>query len=104
MSVLSKPYLHDEALAFAHLDSILWPDAPICPHCGTISAKHYDLGKTRLGLRKCAEKGCRKQFTVKVGTVFEQAHVPLHKMLQAVYLMVSSKKGISAHQLHRILE
>jgi transposase-like protein len=64
--------------------------------------KHYDLRKTRLGLRKCQD--CRKQFTVKVGTVFESAHVPLNKVVQAVYLMVSSKKGISSHQMHRILQ
>ncbi len=102
MSVLSKPYFHDEAKAFEHLESVLWPEGPVCPHCGSISGKHYDLRKTRLGLRKCSD--CRKQFTVKVKTVFEQAHIPLNKMLQAVYLMCSSKKGISAHQLHRILE
>ena len=70
----------------------------------SVNAKHYDLGKTRLGLRKCAEKGCRKQFTVKVGTVFEQAHIPLNKCLLALYLMCASKKGMSAHQLHRTLE
>ena len=56
----------------------------------------------RIGLKKCGH--CRKQFTVKVGTVFEQSHVPLHKWLQAVHLLCSSKKGISSHQLHRILE
>jgi transposase-like protein len=102
MSVLSKPYFHDEAKAFEYLESVLWPEGPVCPHCGSVSGKHYDLRKTRLGLRKCSD--CRKQFTVKVGTVFEQAHIPLNKVLQAVYLMTSSKKGISAHQLHRVLE
>lgn len=115
MSVLSKPFFHDEKAAFAHLESILWPEGPVCPHCGSISGKHYDLsrvrskpskknpeGAVRYGLRKCSD--CRKQFTVKVGTVFEHARLPLHKMLQAVYLMTASKKGISAHQLHRILE
>lgn len=102
MSVLSKPYFHDEAAAFAHLESVLWPEGPVCPHCGSASGKHYDLKKTRIGLRKCSD--CRKQFTVKVGTVFESAHIPLHKMLQAVYLMTSSKKGVSSHQLHRVLE
>jgi transposase-like protein len=102
MSVLSKPYFHDEAKAFEYLESVLWPEGPICPHCGSVSGKHYDLRKTRLGLRKCSD--CRKQFTVKVGTVFESAHIPLNKMLQAVHLLCSSKKGISAHQLHRILE
>lgn len=103
MSVLSKPYFHDEEAAFKHLESVLWPVAPICPHCGSVNAKHYDLRKTRIGLRKCCEKACRKQFTVRVGTVFESAHIPLHKTLQAIYLMCASKKGVSAHQIHRIL-
>lgn len=102
MSVLSKTYFHDEVAAFAHLESLLWPEGPVCPHCASVSGKHYDLRKSRVGLRKCS--GCRKQFTVKVGTVFESAHIPLHKMLQAVYLPCSSKKGISSHQLHRVLE
>ncbi|MCW6511404.1 IS1595 family transposase [Lichenifustis flavocetrariae] len=101
MSVLSARYLHDEAAAFQHLENVLWPAGPVCPHCGSISGKHYDLRKSRVGLRKCSD--CRKQFTVKIGTVFESAHIPLNKMLQAVYLMVSSKKGISAHQLHRTI-
>jgi transposase-like protein len=104
MSVLARAYFHDEEAAFAHLEGVLWPNAPVCPHCGVISARHYDLRKTRLGLRKCCAKECRKQFTVRVGTVFESSHIPLHKTLQAVYLMASSKKGISAHQLHRTLE
>jgi transposase-like protein len=103
MSVLSKEYFHNEAAAFAFLESVLWPDGPVCPHCGNYD-KVYALGgkTTRIGLKKCGT--CRKQFTVKVGTVFESAHIPLHKMLQAVYLLTSSKKGISAHQLHRTLE
>jgi len=76
---------------------------PVCPHCNS-KRKIYDIkGKdTRPGLKKCAD--CRKQFTVKVGTVFESSHVPLHKWFQAAFLMMSSKKGISAHQLHRTLE
>lgn len=98
MSVLSETYLHDEAAAFEHLESVLWPDGPVCPHCGSLNAKHYDLRKTRMGLRKCCEKGCRKQFTVRVGTIFESAHLPLNKMLQAVYLMSASKKGVSSNQ------
>jgi transposase-like protein len=101
MSVLSRPYFHDEPKAFEHLEKVLWPNGPVCPHCGSVSGRHYDLRKTRVGLRKCSD--CRKQFTVKVGTVFESAHIPLNKMLQAVYLLCSSKKGISSHQLHRIL-
>ena len=59
MSVPSKPYFHNEAAAFAHLEGVLWPNGPVCPHCGSISGKHYDLAKTRVGLRKCSD--CRKQ-------------------------------------------
>ena len=115
MSVLSSPHFHDEAKAFAFLESVIWADGTVCPHCGVVGGRVYDLsgvrskpsaknpeGVVRHGLKKCGE--CRKQFTVKVGTVFEHARMPLHKMLQAVHLIVSSKKGISAHQLHRILE
>ncbi len=115
MSVLSSPHFHDEAKAFEYLESIVWADGVVCPHCGTVDGRVYDLsgvrskpskkhpkGKVRHGLKKCGE--CRKQFTVKVGTVFEHARIPLTKMLQAVHLIVSSKKGISAHQLHRVLE
>lgn len=105
MSVLSKKYFHDETAAFAHLEGLLWPEGPTCPHCGNADAKRikrFEGKATRIGLLKCNE--CRKQFTVKVGTVFESAHIPLHKMLQAVYLLSCSKKGCSAHQLHRILQ
>ena len=115
MSVLSSPYFHDEAKAFEYLESVVWADGVACPHCGVVGGRIYDLsgvrskpskknpeGVVRHGLKKCGE--CRKQFTVKVGTVFEHARMPLHKMLQAVHLMVSSKKGISAHQLGRVLE
>ncbi|WP_418025887.1 IS1595 family transposase (plasmid) [Paracoccus sp. TD-10] len=114
MSVLSKPYMHDEAAAFAHVESIIWPDGPVCPHCGNCGkvyalvgvrskpSKKNPEGVERYGLKKCAE--CRKQFTVRIGTIFEESHIPLHKWLQAIHLMVSSKKGISSHQLHRVLE
>jgi transposase-like protein len=115
MSVLSQPQFHDEAEAFRYLESVVWADGKVCPHCGIVNGRMYDLagvrgkpskknpeGAIRHGLKKCGE--CRKQFTAKVGTVFEDAHIPLHKMLQAVHLMISSKKGISSHQLHRILE
>jgi transposase-like protein len=115
MSVLSLPRFHDEAAAFEYLESIVWRDGVVCPHCGVVGGRVYKLegvvhntqkgaraGNIRYGLKKCGE--CRKQFTVKVGTVFEHARIPLHKMLQAVHLIMSSKKGISAHQLSRILE
>ncbi len=101
MSTLSATHFHDEAAAFDELERLLWPEGPVCPHCGSISGKHYDLRKSRLGLRKCSD--CRKQFTVKVGTVFECAKIPLNKMLQAVYLLCASKKGCSSHQIHRTL-
>lgn len=103
MSILSKKHFHNEKAAFNYLESILWADGVECPHCGTCDRASKLKGKsTRIGLWKCYS--CRKQFTVKVGTVFEHARIPLHKMLQAVYLMCASKKGISAHQLHRTLE
>lgn len=105
MSILSRPYFHDEAEAYKKFESIVWPDGPVCPHCGNADAERmYELKGTshRIGLRKCAE--CRKQFTVKIGTIFQSSHVPLHKWLQAIFLIASSKKGISANQLHRTLE
>ena len=113
MSVLSAPYMHDEAAAFAHVEAMLWVDGPVCPHCGVVdsayrltgvrtkASKKNPEGKERHGLWKCRE--CRKQFTVRKGTIFEESHLPLHLWLQAIHLMVSSKKGISSHQLHRIL-
>jgi transposase-like protein len=115
MSVLSQPRFHDEAKAFEYLESMIWADGVVCPHCGVIGGRVYKLdgvrgkpskkspeGAIRHGLKKCGE--CRKQFTAKVGTVFEDAKLPLHIMLQAVHLMMSSKKGISSHQLSRVLE
>ena len=106
MSVLSRPYFHDEAKAFSYLESVLWADGAVCPHCGgtdrITKVKANPAKRIRLGLWRCGD--CKKQFTVKVGTVFEHARIPLNKALQAVYLMTSSKKGISSHQLHRVLE
>jgi len=103
MSKLSQPQFHNEEAAILHLESILWPNGANCPHCGSVERLNRLKGKaTRPGLWKCYN--CRKQFTVKVGTVFESSHVPLTKWLQAAHLLASSKKGISAHQLHRILE
>jgi transposase-like protein len=106
VSVLSRPYFHDEEKAFAYLESVLWEDGAICPHCGALDrltkVKANPSKRIRLGLWRCGH--CKGQFTVKMGTVFEHARIPLNKMLQAVYLMTSSKKGISSHQLHRVLE
>lgn len=116
MSILSRPYFHDEAAAFAHVEALLWPQGAVCPHCGTVGG-HYKLtgvrtkasrknpdGVERHGLYKCGAKECRMQFTVRIGTIFEESHLPLHKWLQAIHLVCSSKKGISANQLHRTLE
>lgn len=116
MSMLSQPYFHDEAQAFAHVEAVLWPDGPVCPHCGTVDnagklegvrskpSKKNPQGVERHGLYKCRSKECRKQFTVRKGTIFEESHLPMHKWLQAIYLMCASKKGFSAHQMHRVLE
>ena len=114
MAVLTQPHFHDEAAAFALVESIVWPNGPVCPHCGSKdrvyalkgvhskASKKNPEGIERYGLKKCGN--CRKQFTVRVGTVFESSHIPLHLWLQAFHLLCSSKKGISSHQLHRILE
>lgn len=106
MSILNRPYFRDEEAAHAFLESILWPSGPVCPHCGVIGTAYKIAAnperRVRYGLYKC--KDCRKQFTVKVGTVFEHARMPLTKALAAAYLLCSSKKGISSHQLSRTLE
>src|SRR5690349_13749569 len=103
-SVLSAPRFHNEEAAFEYVEAQLWPEGPVCPHCGnTDGAKIGRLaGKTtRPGLRKCY--ACRKPFTVRMGTVFEDSHLPLRMWLQAIHLMCASKKGISTRQLQRML-
>src|SRR4051794_24138419 len=103
MSALNRKHLHDEAAAYAFVEAHVWPDGRICPHCGVLGESGQLKGKsTRMGVYKCY--ACRKPFTVKVGTIFESSHIPLHKWLQAFYLLCSSKKGISTNQLHRTLE
>ena len=99
---LNAPQFQDADKAREYLEGQVWPTGPICPHCGVIG-KHWALeGKsTRPGLYKCTD--CREPFTVTVGTVFERSKIPLHKWLLAVYLLCSSKKGMSSHQLHRML-
>ena len=100
MSAIEQPHFQDEAEAFKYLEAVRWADGPVCPHCGTINHA-YSL--KQLGRYRCAEKACRKDFTVRVGTVFEDSPIKLHKWLLAAYLVCSSKKGISSHQLHRML-
>jgi transposase-like protein len=100
---LTSPIYHDEDTARAHMESVLWPDGPNCPRCGVMGDRITKLmGKsTRPGVYKC--KDCRKPFTVTVGTVMERSKIPLHKWVLAAQLMASSKKSMSAHQLHRML-
>ena len=102
VSVLSDRHFHDEAAAYRLIEARLWPNGPVCPHCGGVERISKMAGaSTRIGTYKCYQ--CRKPFTVKIGTIFESSHVPLHMWLQAIFLMASSKKGISSNQLHRTL-
>ena len=103
-SNLNAPHFKDEQAAYAYVEAWLWPNGPVCPHCSNCDQARIRklAGKsTRAGLRKCND--CRKQFTVKVGTIFEDSHAPMTHWLQAIYLMCSSKKGISTRQLQRML-
>jgi transposase-like protein len=106
-NVLKQAYFHDEAAAFVALETIMWPNGPTCPLCGAtdrinrLEGVKDSKGRVRLGLWKCYH--CRKQFRVTKGTVFESSHLKIHQWLQAAFLMASSKKGVSANQLHRTL-
>ncbi len=103
-SVLSEPHFHNEEAAFAYVEAELWPTGPTCPHCGNAEGERIGRlqGKTtRPGLRKCYE--CRKQFTVRIGSIFEDSHLPLRLWLQAIHLLCASKKGFSTRQLQRTL-
>lgn len=102
--ILTHPIFTDANAAREHLKAQRWPHGPICPHCGNADPARITKmeGKAhRPGLYNCME--CRQQFTVTVGTVFERSKIPLNKWLLATFLMTSSKKGMSAHQLHRML-
>lgn len=117
MTDLTNPIFNDENKAREHLEKLRWPNGPVCPHCGAtdhLVARVETTGKQtkeqpkrgkhrppRAGLFYC--NSCKEQFTVQVGTVLEKSHIPLNKWLAAFYLMCASKKGISAHQLHRTL-
>jgi len=101
---LTAKIFHDEDAAREHFQALRWPHGTVCPHCGTVGNATEMKGRTtRPGLFKCKEKECRKPFTATMGTVYEKSHIPLHKWLLATHLMCSSKKGISAHQLYRML-
>jgi transposase-like protein len=101
-NTLSARHFGNEDAAFKYVEARLWPNGPVCPHCGGVERISKMQGKaTRRGLYKCYQ--CRKQFTVRQGTIFESSHLPLNVWLQAIFLIASSKKGISSHQLHRML-
>jgi len=100
---LSRIYT-DETAAREHLEALLWPSGPTCPHCGNADSKRIVKlqGKsTRPGVYKCNE--CRKPFSVTVGTVFERSHIPLHQWVYATHILTTGKKGTSSHHLHRML-
>ncbi len=102
MSLTKNPVFTDAEKAREWLEKLLWPSGTVCPHCGLVDCAYQLNGKAhRPGVYKC--KGCEKQFTVTVNTIFERSHIPLNTWLLAFHLMVASKKGISAHQLHRML-
>jgi len=99
MNIFSEARFHDEAAARAWFEQVRWPNGPVCPRCG--SAKHYATKKA--GVYRCAETACRKDFTVMVDTVMERSHAKFAQWAVAFHLCASSKKGFSAHQLHRTL-
>ncbi|MCY4050533.1 MAG: IS1595 family transposase [Gammaproteobacteria bacterium] len=113
MTELDAEHLQDEKAAFDFLENIIWPSGPICPNCGvtdnaytlhgvrTKPSKKFPNGKVRHGLKKC--KDCGKQFTIRIGTMFESSHIELHLWLRAINLLSTSNKKISAVQLHQKL-
>lgn len=101
MADLTNPIFHDETKARKHFESLRWADGRYCPHCGSTDETSPVKSKDRPGLYYC--NACKKKFTATVGTIFERSHIPLHKWMAATHLLCSSKKGMSAHQLHRML-
>src|ERR1700738_1667795 len=100
-NAVTAPHFQSPELAREWLENQRWPDGPVCSHCGVVN--HAYRNKAKPGYFRCAEKECRKDFTVTTGTLMERSHIALNKWLMAFYLMASSKKGVSAHQLHRAL-
>lgn len=102
MCDINNPIFQNEDAAREYLESVRWPNGAFCPHCGEAENVMKLEGEShRPGLYQC--RSCRKQFTITVGTLFERSKIPLHKWLMATYLLTSSKKGMSTHQLHRML-
>lgn len=115
-AIFDQPQFHSEAAAFECVEALLWPNGPVCPHCGnndaakigTVKArakpsKKHPEGAERHGVRKCYAPKCRTKFTVRNGSIFEDSHLVLHLWLQVIHLMVSSKKGIATRQVQRLL-
>lgn len=113
-SVLNAPHFQNEQAAFEYVEARLWPNGPVCPHCGNTDRSKIGrlTGKTtRPGLYKCYAKTgkdpdakpCRKPFTVRMGSIFESSHLPLHLWLQVIHLFCASKKGIATRQIQRML-
>jgi transposase-like protein len=100
MADIYAPEFTDETAAIAHLEQSRWADGVTCPHCGSVSVTRM-AGKTQAGYFQCND--CRDKFTCRTGTVMERSHIPVHKWLLAIHLLSASKKGMSAHQLHRML-
>jgi transposase-like protein len=100
MTNITDPIFHDEAAALAHIEASRWGGKPTCPHCGFERVRRME-GKTQAGMFLCND--CRDKFTVRTGSVMERSHVPLHKWLLATHLLAASKKGISAHQVSRMI-
>jgi transposase-like protein len=100
MADIYAPEFTDEAAAIAHLEQSRWADGVTCPHCGSVSVTRM-AGKTQAGYFQCND--CRDKFTCRTGTVMERSHIPVHKWLLAIHLLSASKKGMSSHQLHRML-
>jgi len=100
MTIITDPIFHDELVATQHIEKSRWSGEPVCPHCGSVRVRRME-GKTQAGMFLCND--CRDKFTVRTGTVMERSHVPLHKWLLATHLMASSKKGMSAKQMERLL-
>src|SRR6266850_7835738 len=97
---LTAPQFTNEEAAIAHVETSRWPHEITCPHCGSLNV-HRMAGKTQAGMFICND--CRDKFTCRTGSVMERSHIPVHKWLLAIHLLSSSKKGMSAHQLHRML-
>ncbi len=103
-SVLSEEHFQNEEAAFEYVEARLWPNGPVCPKCGATDEHIGELNgeTTRQGLRKCY--ACDAQFTVRMGTIFERSHLPLHLWLQAIHLMCASKNGIATRELQRLFQ